>query len=548
MSTPASVLLTVVLAFFLGFSAMTHDALARAKAAPRVTVATPLGAVVGLEGAKTSSFKGIPYALPTAGGQRFKPPVPVGPWDGPLEAFNFGNACPQVRSPLVDLGPDTPGQGEDCLSLNVWTPKGAKPGDDLPVYFFIHGGGFGVGAGSQPVFDGAALASEGIILVTVNYRLGAFGFLASRETFKESGTTGNWGILDQIAALEWVRDNISSFGGDPKKVTIGGESAGSISVSVLIASPRAADLFRGAVMESGTIFSYRQTAGARGRLDQAQRAGALMGSVVGGGDTPEGLANLRRLEADELALVSSFNLDMRRVNVLGPVPVSDGVVLPEDNQRALAAAPGSRVNVLVGFNADEGSIFVFDDGSPPEVYKTGILSVLGLPAADAFNKRFPVDQNHTHVQRAREAAAYGLFTSAAKRFADVYSRWGKVWMYRFDYVSDFGRRAGIGAYHSSELEYVFGNQPVKTRPEQRVLGEELRARWVSFIKTGDPNNGNPPGKLNWPVYNPADPRVIRFDKTVVVTPLPEAEDLEFMARQLHGPVPGPPRTGLATGE
>ncbi|MBR1672481.1 MAG: carboxylesterase family protein, partial [Fretibacterium sp.] len=222
-----------------------------ASASP-VTVRTPLGEVRGTSDGEVVSFKGIPYAKPPVGELAYAPTQPVEPWECVLDATRFGPSALQVRGPLSGSSRENMSDA-GCLTLNVWAPAGAKPGDGLPVYVFIHGGAYAQGSGSVLTYHSKSLARDGIVAVTINYRLNAQGFLATRATLEKYGTTGNWGHLDQIEALKWVRANIASFGGDPAKVTIGGESAGSFSVSTMILSPLAKGLFRAAIMESGTI-------------------------------------------------------------------------------------------------------------------------------------------------------------------------------------------------------------------------------------------------------------------------------------------------------
>ncbi|MDR1965889.1 MAG: carboxylesterase family protein, partial [Synergistaceae bacterium] len=273
----------------LALSAMSSE---RAYAAS-VTLATPNGEIRGSRSEDVSVYNGIPYAAPPVGELRFAPPQDAPAWEGVRDCTEF---APQAVQYMPFEGQP---MSEDCLALNVWTP--ARPGDGakLPVYVFIHGGGFAEGAGSLPMYDGTGFAKKGIVAVTINYRLNALGFFASRETLKRYGTTGNWGILDQIKALEWVRENISSFGGDPGKVTIGGESAGSFSVSILIASPLAKGLFRGAILESGTILSLPfLSTYARSDPDKSIAVSGMLADIVGAGDDENGLARMRRANAE----------------------------------------------------------------------------------------------------------------------------------------------------------------------------------------------------------------------------------------------------------
>jgi para-nitrobenzyl esterase len=509
----------------------------------RVRVETPLGPVVGTVSDGVAIFLGLPFAAPPVGQYRFAPPRDAVPWTEPLEALRPGPMAMQVPEAVVEesVAGDkaSPGYSEDCLFLNVWAPAGGAGG--LPVYVFIHGGGFGLGSGSQAAFDGQALAREGIVVVTINYRLGALGFLALRETLRRHGTTGNWGLLDQIKALEWVRDNIAAFGGDPGKVTIGGESAGSFSVSALIVSPLAKGLFRGAIMESGTVLALGQLSPfVRGDMDLSLGLGAILAAVFGAGDDEAGLARLQEADAGLLARLTPFLRDFRNPSQFGLVPVRDGLVIPKDPQGSLALGQGAKVRLLLGFNADEGSIFMPDDGGAPQSYLDALAIVMGPGASGAFWRRFPVDGEHGLVARAREGLAMALISAGAKRFADLHSRHAGTFLYRFGYQTAETRKLGLGACHSLELPFVFGvsGPEVTMGPREERLGREMRARWVNFVKTGDPNRGDgDPPLVEWPLYDPANPRAILFGETVTAGPLPGAEDLDFMARELYGPLP-----------
>ena len=292
------------------------------------------GQISGTSEDGVRAFKGIPFAAPPVGALRWKAPQPVVPWTGVRAADTFGAECMQTPYPTGSPYASEPRPiSEDCLYLNVWTT--AKPGDKRPVLFWIHGGAWTRGSGSTPTYDGAALARRGVIVVTTNYRLGVLGFLAHPELTAESDhhASGNYAILDHVAALKWVQKNIAAFGGDPAKVTIFGESAGSWSVNVTQATPLAKGLFRAAIGESGGQFARVAT------LEQAERAGAALGKSLGA----DSLAALRALPAEKLNGVQAFRTG---VNV-------DGYVLPQDVRSIFAAKQQSQVPVIVGSNANE---------------------------------------------------------------------------------------------------------------------------------------------------------------------------------------------------
>jgi para-nitrobenzyl esterase len=254
---------------------------------------------------------------------------------------------------------DSTEQSEDCLMLNIWTPSEPKKDGKLPVYVFIHGGGYASWTGNDKTFDGTSFAQNGVVAVTINYKLSTLGFFASNETYKQYGTTGNWGILDQIKALEWVRDNIEDFGGDPAQVTIGGESAGSWSVSALILSQLAEGLFRGAIMESGTILSIQSLTSSRGDLQKSIEVSQALADIFGASDTAAGLKLLHQTDPYVLNYLSPFIPDQTAAkSPFFMAPVFDDTVLPKDPVVALREGNFNRVNLLIGFNHDEGTLFI----------------------------------------------------------------------------------------------------------------------------------------------------------------------------------------------
>ncbi|MDR2055375.1 MAG: carboxylesterase family protein [Desulfovibrio sp.] len=501
-----------------------------AREAPRVTVAC--GMLKGIHEGSIFVYKGIPYAKPPVGELRFAPPEDAEPWSGELDCDKFGFQC--FQHPAV-AGSEP--FSEDCLKLNVWTP--AKPGEaaGLPVYVFIHGGGFSSGSGSSPMYDGTSFAKKGVVAVTVNYRLGALGFFASRETLKRYGTTGNWGLLDQIKALEWVRDNIAAFGGDRGKVTIGGESAGSFSVSALATSPLANGLFRGVIMESGSVLSLPELSyHARGDLEKSIRASRVLADIFEADDSADGLAKMRRADPEVLAYLGFFAADQTATPFF-LTPAFDGKVLPKSRPDAASAGKLAGVNFLLGFNNDEGSLFIpgnADDGG----CKALVARVFGGQKALQVFDRLKVDARNTRLQRTRQAAAYGIFSAGMKRFADIAADAGSnVYMYKFKYVSPGNKKSGLGAAHASELPFVFNNLATMglSGPEAEELAGETHRRWVNFIKTGDPNLGEAtPSGVTWPKYDSRETNVLYLDKKIVSGALEDKENIDFMADLAFG--------------
>jgi para-nitrobenzyl esterase len=499
-------------------------------AAPKVTVEN--GVIEGLQEGSINVYKGIPYAKPPVGELRFAPPEGAEPWNGELDCTRFGFQCLQVPF-FAGLEPFS----EDCLTLNVWTP--AKPGEEvkLPVYVFIHGGGFAAGSGSSPIYDGTSFAKKNVVMVTINYRLGAFGFFASQETFKRYGTTGNWGLLDQIKALEWVRDNIAAFGGDPDRITIGGESAGSFSVSALVVSPLAKGLFRGVIMESGSILSLPQLSHyARGDLQKSIEASSVLSSIFEAGDDADGLTKMRKAEAEVLARLCPMGNDQTLTPPFLLAPVFDGKVIPKSPLDAIASGVVG-VNFLVGFNNDEGSLFVSDDADESK-WKTQITLMFGGEKALQVLDRFKIGAQDAPLESARQVVAYGIFSAGMKRFADIAAdTGGNVYMYKFKYVFPDNERNGLGAAHASEMPFVFNtlSRGGLSGSEAEILADEMHTRWANFIKTGDPNVGDLPlSGVKWPKYDPKEAKVLYLDKKITSEVLEDKENIDFIANLVFG--------------
>jgi para-nitrobenzyl esterase len=476
---------------------------ARAHAANEVR--TQAGMVEGTSSAdgKIRVFKGIPFAAPPVGPLRWKAPQPAVPWKGVRQAKAFGSRPVQSKV-YADQVFDDAGPSEDCLTLNVWTPA-TKPSQRRPVMVWIYGGGFEGGGSSEPRHDGEALARKGVVVVTFNYRVGVFGFLAHPELSRESGrgTSGNYALLDQIAALRWVKANIAAFGGDPDNVTIFGESAGASSVCLLMASPLARGLFHRAIGESGSAL-YSQTdpfveQSAPGRTEET---GVAFAKALGA-DTP---AEMRAKSTEAVLAAATKPTRMRFL------PTVDGWVLPTNAQANLAAmtetfAAGrqSHVPLLAGWNSEEGEVEdVMGKLEPTAQNYADLIHKQYGEHAEALLKLYPAG-NESQTRRVILDLAGDQFVAFSTwKWIDLHSRTGAAPVYRYLFEEapppDPARPWATGAFHSAEIDFVFGNlhkRKLPWRPEAYKLSERMVSYWTNFARTGDPNG---PGLPRWPRY------------------------------------------------
>jgi para-nitrobenzyl esterase len=456
-------------------------------------VTTDKGVVEGTASAdsKVRIFKGIPFAAPPVGALRWKAPQPAANWTGVRKAAEFGPRCMQGRI-YNDMLFRDPGPSEDCLYLNVWTPA-ASTQDRLPVMVWIYGGGFSAGAASEPRQDGENLARKGVVVVSLNYRLGLFGFFTHPELAQESGhgSSGNYGLMDQVAALQWVQRNIAAFGGDPGSVTIFGESAGSFSVSALMASPLAQGLFQRAIGESGAYFS---TTLALKPLAQAEEADGRFAEALGA----RTIEALRAKPADEL-LKAALKLGGVRF-----APNIDGYFLPETAYAIYAAGKQSHVPLLAGWNADEGNFRAIFKSDPPTAanFAKRAKELYG-DQADAFLKLYPAATDEQAQRSAQDLAGDGFIGFSTWKWLEMQAATGKSPEYRYEFDDAPPAPAGAvsrGAYHSAEIEFVFGalaSKDLPWRPEDFKLSGLMSSYWSNFAKTGNPNG---PGLPKWPAY------------------------------------------------
>ena len=457
------------------------------------------------------AFLGIPYAAPPVGELRWREPQPAAPWQGVRQATAFASRCLQGRIFDDMIFDDTP--SEDCLYLNVWTPA-RDAGARLPVMVWIYGGGFQAGSTSEPRQNGARLATKGVVVVSMNYRLGVFGFLAHPELTKESGrnASGNYGLMDQLAALRWVRDNIAVFGGDPANLTIFGESAGSFSVSALVASPLARGLVHRAIGESGA-FVGRNALPAAGLAD-SEKQGAGFGASVGAGS----LAALRAKGGEELLQAALKAKAWFAPNV-------DGYVIPKDPDQIYAAGEQNKVALLGGWNHDEvrAGVVLGPERPTAASFTTQMQKRFG-PAAGALLKVYPAGTDAEAVESAAALAGDTFLGFATWKWLELQQKAGvPVYRYSFDRQIPVApdtkvngvpaTAADVGARHAGEIEYVFGTldsvPKVTWEGADRQLSELMMTYWSNFARSGDPNGAGLPG---WPRYTGGTgPQVMHLD-------------------------------------
>jgi para-nitrobenzyl esterase len=466
-------------------------------------------------------FRGVPFAAPPVGNLRWQAPQPERHWSGVRKTDAFGPRCVQglVFSDIVTRGPE---MSEDCLTLTVWAP--AKTASmRMPVYVWFYGGGFSAGSSDEPRYDGESFAKKGIVVVNVNYRLGVFGFLAHPELTKESEhkASGNYGLLDQVAALRWVRKNIAAFGGDPNKVTIGGESAGSLSVSALMASPLSRDLFQQAVGESGAFFG---TVGGRGSISLAdtEKQGEKFATGIGA----KSLAELRAKSSAELLKAGGQFW-----------PNVDGYFLPTDVQSIFAQGKQSQVPLLAGWNADEVRMMVMMTKEKPNA-KTfpETLRKQFKENADGALKVYAASTDEEALRSAGDLASDSFIVFGTWKWLDAQAKTGKpVYRFEFDRAVPIpeamkGMAPGVkslGSAHAAELEYAFNMLPSKKadwQPEDQKVADQMNAYWANFIKTGDPNG---PGLAKWPSFTKTH-EVMHLDTESKALPEAHRDRYEFL--------------------
>ena len=496
---------------------------------PFVTIGSGKLALPEADAAGVRAFKGIPYAAPPVGDLRWRAPRPEAPWAGvrPVDAFGPNSMQGVVFS---DIDPSSAGVSEDCLYLNVWT---AALGSDrpAPVMLWIHGGGFVVGSGAEPRYDGSYLASQGVVVVTVNHRLNALGFLAHPALTGEAGWSGNYGMLDLVAALRWVRRNVAAFGGDPGQVTVAGESAGSEAVSALMASPLARGLFHRAIGESGGAFPSPLRAPAP--LADAELAGLDFMLETGAAS----LAELRALPAGDV-LAAAPGLGFR--------PIVDGYFLPRPAAAIFADGEQNDVPLLAGWNRDEGFNFTLLPEDQPYGSYAGLLEALFADRAAEALSVYPGGSAALEKAAGRALGGDLVIGHPTWAWLEAQRRTGRSDLFRFRFDRApltpegwFGSRpsADAGAFHAGEILYVFNTLdafPWHVTPADRALARLTSGYWLNFIRTGDPNG---PGLAPWPSYRRPDHPCLVLDVAPQAIADPDRPQHAFLAGVVAGRSP-----------
>ncbi|GGD52535.1 carboxylic ester hydrolase [Emticicia aquatilis] len=478
------------------------------------TVKVKEGLIQGTVENGLAVFKGIPFVAPPVGELRWKAPQPAQSWSGVKETTKFAPAPYQGGNPPA-------GKSEDCLYLNVWSPA-KTANENLPVLVWIYGGGFAFGSASEPVYNGEKLAKKGVILVSIAYRVGQLGFWAHPELSAETAqkTSGNYGLLDMIAGLKWVKENIKQFGGNPNKVTIFGESAGGIAVSMLCASPLAKGLFHGAISQSGGSFGPNRTTTYPGEnmklLSLAESQGVEFMKKAGANS----LAEMRAIPAEKLP--GGFGMP-------GGWPIVDGYVIPDDQYILYEKGKYNHTPVLIGYNSDEGASF--QPPKTPKDYIEGTQKRYGK-FAESLIKAYPVGENSV-PKTARDLARDAAFGWQTWAWANLQAKTSKekVFYYYLDQHPEHpagSPKYGYGSPHGQDVAFVFGNlNPADQNrtPTDEAVSETIMTYWTNFAKYGHPNGGAVP---KWAAFTPSKPAVMYFNQKAYMGPVPSEDAMKVL--------------------
>ncbi|MGE0215745.1 carboxylesterase/lipase family protein [Mycolicibacterium sp.] len=516
---------------------MTADATTRSTAGDRPVVDTTHGPVRGVDDGIVKAFKAVPYAAAPVGELRWRAPQPPAKWSEPRDAGRVGPVCPQPTDPRIPIDLGAP-QGEDCLSLNVWVPTQTQPGDGKPVMVWVHGGAYILGSASQPLYHGRTLAAEGdVVVVTLNYRLGALGFLelstlgADPERFAT-----NVGLRDVLAALTWVRDNIAAFGGDPGRVTVFGESAGAGLITALLGCPAAAGLFSAAIAQSSPVTSSYDSG-------RAQRVAQRFLDVTGVGR--DELRRLPDMPTEVLVAASRTVFDevpVRTPGTLAFAPTVDGDLVPDYPVALARKGLTHPVPLIIGTNKNEAALFRYMKSPLMPITPETVKAMFAEIAAEQPELQLPSDDELAGTYRGRGKVKHmGVTSDLGFRmpsiwFADGHRAVAPVFLYRFDFATPMLRMLRLHAAHATELPYVWGNLVAGRKDPTFALGGlkagravsgRMRARWVNFAAHGEP--GAPGGAPRWRPYDAADRATLVIDRDDRVV-----DDLDADVRRAWG--------------
>ncbi|BCM90303.1 para-nitrobenzyl esterase [Abditibacteriota bacterium] len=484
------------------------------------------GLVTGTVEDGLNVFKGIPFAAPPTGPNRWRSPQPIVPWKGIKQADAFGPAPLQSKLAAMLMSQSfTVNMSEDCLYLNIWAPDKQDKQKQLPVMVWIYGGAFNSGLTNSPLYDGARLAKRGVVLVSIAYRVGPFGFLAhpglSAESVAENRSygSGNYGLMDQIAALRWVQQNIAQFGGDPSNVTLFGESAGGESTSILAASPLAKGLFQKVISESGSFF---------GPIRQGDEP--IVGPNALADAEKKGTRFLERLKVKNISEARALSADaIQKEAATGfkSGPVLDDYVIRDDAYRLYQAGKFNDTPLLLGTNSNDGGMFTPPINTPAQ-FETLVRTALG-DKADSILAAYPHTTAAQAAKSARQIVGDTVFAWGTWSWARLQNKHGKnpAYLYYFDYAPD----TPDGANHAAEIPYVFGTKESQVNAEKKALSDKMQLYWTNFAKTGNPNGNE---LETWPTFSEPNAQVLKFGSNIGIGSVPNLKQFEVLDQYFVG--------------